>query len=120
MEKKRSVGSIIIAICYLIIFLAGVIGLSAPSKGAGGNPLPTILISLYAVACATGLVLMKNWGRILVIISAIFLLIILVTAAIIGICKGQILIVIPMFLPISIPAAILIYLARPKVKEQFK
>lgn len=133
MEKKRSVGIIVLGVFLLINSLRIIAGLIF-SIGIGMGPI-SLFLALYlfgsgtvAIISAVGLLLLKNWARILTLI----LIVLNIIRASLYFIKGvnvsasfggrQVLFPMAVELAIIVIVGILIvcYLNSPKVKEQFK
>ena len=147
MEKKRSAGVTVCGIMMIsyslwLFIAAGITPVSyffyrflpTPFKMAlkisAGLPLITLWISLIYLVPSIGILKLKNWARlftvyftILLLLPCIYVLAILTIFTIKGGLEGPAVIgYLPIFfvlpiMPFIIP---LIYLTRPKVKEQFK
>jgi len=137
MEKKRSRGVIILGVCLLICVIPGLAAafIGAISGSVPGSILldiamriPVILSPIIFLLTGIGVLMLKNWARLLVLFLSPIL-------SYVAIGFGSILV--EVFLPTSklsakvisaiiIPGmiimflCILYYLTRPKVKEQFK
>jgi len=131
MEKKRSVGIIVLGVFLLINSLRIIAGLIF---SIGMGPI-SLFLALYlfgsgtvAIISAVGLLLLKNWARILTLI----LIVLNIIRASLYFIKGvnvsasfgghQVLFPMAVELAIIVIVGILIvcYLNSPKVKEQFK
>ena len=135
MEKKRSAGVMIISIIMLMYSLwfvgdmlietPGILFSPSDLYNSQGGWFMSPFVGLIYFISSLGIVKLKEWARKLAVyFSALisFLIVILIilvfNAAFQGEClPGVELLLIPMFSPSVI---FLIYLTRPKVKEQFK
>jgi len=145
MGKKRSIGVIVAGVTMLIysIWLLIASGLIHPVTRFvfiilpikcivilfRGIPLVTGLVSVVYLFCGIGILSLKKWARltsiylaILLLIPSVYILIVLTISALKGELEGPagisllaLFAVIP-YLPFLIP---LIFLTRPKVREQF-
>ncbi len=118
MTSKIPLGVKIIAGFYILICISLIADL-ALKPSLKGIPWGRYFLISYVLACVIGLLSMKQWGRMLVIFSLFFIILILITAMGMGISAGKIMIIMPMFFPLLIPIGILIIFLVPKLKIDF-
>jgi len=112
MKNKKPKGVLVIGVFYFFVFLSVLASFRFMSGARKVYMSINIVLCLYYLVCAFGLVMMKKWGRILALIPAG----IIIALNLILLLKG--IIRLPL-ISILIHSIIIFYLTRSRVKEQF-
>ena len=126
MEKKKSIGVMILTLLILIFGLIttyfAIIGIRLFPSGLFKN-LPALKLvwillpfGILYIASGIGILFLKEWGRKMLLMTSPFIFLIYLLLLIIGGIDMRIMTILYVLMPILF----LYFFTRPKVKEQFK
>jgi len=123
MENKGSAGIVVLAVVILffaVLYLILRLFINAVNYNFQGVLTYIIFPTSYIIS-AIGLLMLKNWGRLLAIITASMALLTLLFGIVFTfIIKHPIGFSYPILLGFLFPLIIIYYLTRPTIKERFK